>query len=307
MTKNWMWALVAGAMAGVVFGACGEGTGQDLTCTADTDCLEGEVCAGGVCAVTCTAGADCPDSAKTCETSTLAAEGTKVCQCATDALCNSEGATDLICQTEFKLCTPKCGTDTGYSCPTGFSCTAETGQCAPEAVTETCDPASTEVGANGGQDTCAYGEYCATAGCTEVTQGTCAMASGAPAWSSASTGNPVIFNVTAQRFATSSKMNPAECGDGGPKTEVTVNFYSATPLFNTTTFATWKSQVHVKFGGGFLNPAFEVSSFMPTAGAKVGTFKFGVCGPAANSGSGAVYVNLPGNTGAVSNTACFTY
>lgn len=321
MTKNWLWALVAGVTMGTVFGACGDPGTETLACASDGECLEGEVCIVGTCVVTCESGADCPDSAKTCG-DFARADGTtaKVCQCVTDELCNSDGLTGLVCQ-PFKLCTARC--DEGFACPSGTTCNAE-GKCDAAAVcttnddcetgetcnTETgaceataaCDPAATTIGANGGESTCSYGEACASDGsCVAVEQGTCTQASGAPAWSSADTGRPVITNVTAVGFATSNTMD--ECGDGGPKSHFTVEFYSPTPLFESGLIATYGQQINIRSSTNFVNPAFEVT--MVPVGAKVGQFTVGICGR--QTGTAAIYVELPGAPTQVSNTACVTW
>ncbi|MGA9522633.1 MAG: hypothetical protein WBV82_14295 [Myxococcaceae bacterium] len=82
-----------------------------------------------------------------------------------------------------------------------------------------------------------------------------------------------------------------------------MSFYSATPLFNTGTFATWKLQVNARFTGGWENAAFEGA--MVPVNANVGMFTFGVCGR--DSGTGAIYVELPGQPNATSNAACVTW
>ena len=244
-----------------VFAACGEGIGPGgAGCTSNADCATTEIChpQAQVCVQTCTSSADCPDSAKTCE-AISATDTNMICKCTTDALCASGDVlgSSAICSDAFEVCVTKCGSNT--DCPSGFECETSTGECKSAACTTNtdcasgqtcntttgqceaaaaCDSNATTIGSNGGPSTCSYGQECQSGSCVTVEQGTCSQASTAPAWTAATTGRPVITNVTAVGSATSNSTT--ECGDGGPKTEFTVSFYSATPLFNTGTFATWK-------------------------------------------------------------------
>lgn len=330
MMKNWLWALIAGVTMGTVFGACGDGLeGESLACSADTDCLEGEVCVAGTCAVTCESGDDCPSSAKTCGDFTANGTTQKVCQCSTDQLCNSEGAVDLVCQ-PFALCTPKCGTDTGYSCPTGFSCDDTTGKCAASAGCQTnadcasgetcndqgvceaataCDPNSTTVDpTTKGISTCEYGEFCQAGSpntCAAVpneTSASCADAAGAPTWNASAEEAPVIRSVTAVKM--NSTDPTTECAGGEAAIELTISYYSPTPLFTGNDFTAFANQIKWKNRASFNNAQFPLS--MMTAGQNAGTFKVGVaCGQATQAGDTPVVVYLTDSTGArTSNVVC---
>ena len=123
-------ALSASAVA-MAFIACGgDGTGTDISCVTDADCTEANtICHPGalVCVQTCTSGADCPDSAKTCG-AVSSTDDRQICQCATDTLCaQGDLGTGAVCQEAWSVCTNACTGDT--DCPTGFECDTATGQC----------------------------------------------------------------------------------------------------------------------------------------------------------------------------------
>jgi hypothetical protein len=296
-------ALVAGfGLTRCGGGLDGAGAVGDA-CTADTECGTDLVCHQNakVCVETCGITADCDQETtqKNCTptpwtaAATDGGTGAKICGCSTDALCG----TDKVCSTADKICRSKC---TGSADCNGRTCDTTTGQCSGSVSGGTCNSSATTLGANGGPDTCNYGELCATSNvCEAVPEGTCTSASGAPAWNKAAKDAPVIRSVTAEGAATS---NPTtECGDSGPKSVFTIRYYSPTALLNSTTFATYKSQLKFKFTGGFVEPSFEAQ--MPTAGQKFGEVKVGVCGR--SSGTGAIYIADP--SGKTSNVVCVTY
>jgi Cys-rich repeat protein len=122
-----------------------------------------------------------------------------VCNCATDQLCNSEGATDLVCSTLDKVCTPKCTTDT--DCGAGRTCDTATGQCKAGGGGTTCTGTS--------QSTCSYGQFCSNSTCTPapVAPTTCQnFSSNRPTWSATSSNGPVIYSATVLRYEVNSSL-----------------------------------------------------------------------------------------------------
>ncbi len=151
---------------------CPEGDGREsLTCTDNAGCLENEIChpTAKVCVQTCTAGADCPDSSKTCEaiggTSDQSAQ--MICKCSTDALCQTDerisDASTLTCSTTSKVCVPP---GTTPACTTNADCTG--GQVC-DTATGTCKAPTTGATCSGeGKSTCNYGEFCSSSTCAAV-------------------------------------------------------------------------------------------------------------------------------------------
>lgn len=200
--------LTALSALSVVMTGCPGDEETSLTCTADGDCLTGEIChpASKVCVKTCTAGADCPSSAKTCAAISTS-DSRQVCQCATDALCNSEGTTDLVCSTLDKVCTPKCTTDA--SCGTGRTCDTATGQCKAGGT----NPGATCTGT--AQSTCSYGQFCngSTCAAAPVAPTTCENfpSGNRPDWSATTSNGPVIYSITKLSY----QANSSYCTSGG--------------------------------------------------------------------------------------------
>ncbi len=152
--------LVSAGLAAFAVGCGDGGTGGDGTCTSNANCATDEIChpVAKVCVHTCTAGSDCPDSAKTCDVikgGTTAstdggATGQKVCQCSTTPFCNDGNVGgSLVCNDEIRVCEVKCTTDT--NCSSGRKCDTATGQC--KAGTSSCTPA------------CATGQVCVNSAC----------------------------------------------------------------------------------------------------------------------------------------------
>lgn len=177
---------LAGAAAVAVFLACG-GDGQTggLTCTTDGDCLAGEIChpEAGVCVQTCESGADCPDSAKNCDTivgtSVDGGTGQKICQCTTDQLCAGGAAgTGAVCMEAFDVCMAACASNT--DCPSGFECETSTGQCTATGG-GTCSPACTgdqvcDPNTNTCVAKCTFGAGCSGTQMCNLTTGVCEAA-----------------------------------------------------------------------------------------------------------------------------------
>jgi hypothetical protein len=202
--RNTIWTLTALCAMSLVMTGCPEEGGEgSLTCASATDCLESEIChpTAKVCVATCASSADCPDTAKTCA-AVSATDQTKVCQCSTDALCNTDRETpDLVCSTLDKVCTTKCTTDA--SCGTGRTCDTATGQCKAGGgnTGDTCTGES--------QSTCAYGQFCSASKCTAapVAAATCQnFSTNRPNWSATSSNGPVIYDIRLLRYETNSSF-----------------------------------------------------------------------------------------------------
>lgn len=245
-----VWAGVAAAACAFLIVACGDlgGTndgGPTGGCSVDGDCGAGKMCHPllKTCQVSCTAGADCPSSAKTCATfagSVYSAGGPAAfCQCASDELCGGS----QVCQTTTsKICTSKCTADS--QCGSGVSCNTTTGKCGaasdggtggtPDAGAAACNSANAQ------PDTCGYGHACNSLNaCQNVSEGDCSNVAAAivknnhTLWTQASTG-PVIFNVVKE---TTVQGDCANESDGGVPAAFTVSTYA----YSTTDFPANKS------------------------------------------------------------------
>jgi hypothetical protein len=183
---------VLAAAMGLMFVACGDGgDGVGATCTTTENCQTGEICHTGakVCVRTCTAGTDCPDSAKNCEA--IGGSDTRmVCKCSTDQLCAGGATTgsSAICSDAFEVCMTKCSANA--DCPTGSTCETSTGECRPGPTT--CS--TTDVQPAG----CAYGKYCGTSGlCLAAPTPTCQNISlHGTTWNAQTSDGPVIYSLT---------------------------------------------------------------------------------------------------------------
>lgn len=257
------WVLAAVSALSMMMMACGGEGRTSLDCTADTDCLEKEICHPGakVCVQTCTTSADCPDSAKTCDK--LAGGGSStvtsnVCQCASDQLCAKDeriaDASALKCSTTYKACTGK--TTTTPACTKDTDCNAgET--CDTSSGTGTCKPSTTGQTCSGdGQSTCSYGQYCSSSKCAAPTAPTCENYNNFANKSDLGTSGPIIFNASFVSAAT----DTAFCtGSTTPKrVKVKVSAYSSTP------FPATKDQLngffYVRVAGSAIDGAGTVSS-----------------------------------------------
>jgi hypothetical protein len=196
-----MMMLTALIALSVVMTGCPTDEEGSLTCATDADCIEGEIChpAAKTCVQTCTSASDCPSSARAECTAVSATDNRTVCKCATDPLCNSEGATDLVCSTLDKVCTPKCTSDA--ACGAGRTCDTATGQCKAGSTGTTCTGTA--------QSTCSYGQFCSNSKCeaAPVAPATCQnFSSNRPNWNAASSNGPVIYSATTLRYETNSSL-----------------------------------------------------------------------------------------------------
>ncbi|MBI3185599.1 MAG: hypothetical protein HYZ28_25965 [Myxococcales bacterium] len=203
---------VSSAALALWFVGCGPDDGTPPTgCAA---CATNEIChpVEKVCVRTCSAGADCPDSAKDCGTLVgVGVDGgtTKVCRCATDQLCKGGSlGSSAVCSVESKVCVVACSTDaacgTGRKCENGQCKTAAT-TCSPAcAGTQVCDTSASPpacvnkcgqgtcgtgkvcnfatgvceapkacVSTNPQPDACTYGQFCSGTSCSEVAKAAC--------------------------------------------------------------------------------------------------------------------------------------
>jgi hypothetical protein len=236
MTFKKLGLLLVAAGTAAFLVACGDTSGTDggtAGCTS-TSCASGETCLASakVCVKTCTMGADCPDSAKTCAPLGGGASdgGAMFCQCSTDPLCNGTSGGSLVCSKLDKVCVPKCGSTTDCSSPR--TCDTGTGQCqtgtvdagSPDAgsgcfpgyctpetntcslTTGLCSAPITCTSANTEPDVCSYGQWCkSTNSCSDVPAlpdaTTCPnfgpSSSTQPAWTLPGDNGPIIFAVDA--------------------------------------------------------------------------------------------------------------
>ncbi|MFY0524024.1 hypothetical protein ACN28I_12925 [Archangium gephyra] len=221
LRKMTLMVAMLGAMSMVLTG-CPDGGRESLACTADTDCDTSEICHPNakMCVQTCTIGDDCPESSKTCE-AISATNSTKICKCATDALCQRDervsDASGLTCSngvcTSPGGTTPACTTDancaSGQVCSNG-TCTAASATCSGE-----------------GKSTCAYGQFCSSNTCAAVPAPTCENYENFTQRNELGTTGPIIFKAV-----TTSAALDSFCGTGStPKrVRVTVSAYSSTPF-----------------------------------------------------------------------------
>jgi len=278
LRKMAMMLTALGAMS-VVLTGCPEGGGASTTCAANTDCLATEICHpdAKVCVQTCTAAADCPDTAKSCAAlgGTSTEKDTLVCQCSTNELCNKDRATaDQVCSTEYSICVTKCSTNT--DCGTGNTCDTATGQCKPEDTTgATCTGA--------GQSTCSYGQFCSSSKCEAVPAPTCdnfdpAKGGKTPVFNPATSTGPIIFEITQSSWGADS-ISPAFCGDGVDTAKIQVKAYQS----GTNTFPAQKSALsglfYVKVNGSQTagETLIRSSQYTVSADGKQATFTMNFC------------------------------
>ena len=277
---------VLGAMSMVLTG-CPDGGREDLACTATTDCLEGEIChpTAGVCVQTCTAGTDCPESAKTCEA--IGGGNTQmICKCTTDALCQRD---ERVADASTLKCLIPSGATNGVCAPAGTT-----------PVQTSCNPANQP-------GTCNYGQICAGTGtaakCEAAPAGTCtaATAAGAPTWNQSGGTAPVIVSASAQ-FASSTTTT--ECSNGVSAAIVTINYYAPGGLTNHTDFRDLQKHVWFRTATDFFGVNFSRADPPSGATATQGTMQVGIaCGSSRREA--AIYI--ANEAGQTSNVVCVTW
>lgn len=262
-------------------------------CTSGSDCGT-DTChtVDGVCEPKCTADSECADYSptRTCNVSlgqcnvggcNPACTGGKVCAggvCVTPAEC-TVGQTD--CEASLPACVggscSACTSDSqcaGREQDGNTRCDTSTGACVPPLAS--CDSNKLTPGVKGGPDVCNYGEDCEQNVCRAFARTpTCAGFTEYPyEWDPTARG-PVIVSAVGRGFSTSSTSN--ECGDGGPKTEITIKFYAP----NGWTYGSLADLINnrvtiIRGNGSTVGTAFARG--YPPNGATSGTFIAGSCG-----------------------------
>lgn len=281
LRKMMLMLTALGAMSGLMAG-CGDDDNGAKGCTSNDECAGTEIChpTANVCVTTCSTGSDCPDTAKTCASIDGSATGTKICQCSTDALCNTGSETaDFVCSDLDTVCVPKCTANS--DCGTDRVCDTASGQCKEDdSAGSTCNGEA--------QSSCQYGQFCGNGTCTEVPKPTCinfdpARGGKQPIWTISSTG-PVIYDVTKVSWG-ADNVTPAFCT--GDTLKVRVKAYQ--PAGSSATFPPQKSGLNGLFyvnvdgddsnGAGLIRP----SEYAVTQNGKVATFTMNFCPQNINS------------------------
>jgi hypothetical protein len=228
LRKMMLMLTALGAVSGFMAG-CGDEEEGSTACTSNDDCAGTEIChpTASVCVATCTSGADCPDSAKTC--APLGGSGPdaakNICQCSTDVLCNGgpdSETTDLVCSNLDNVCVPKCGSDA--DCGEGRECDEGTGQC--EEGDTTGDTCSGE-----GRSTCAYGQICTNSACAAPPTPSCENYTNFPQKGDLGTTGPILYKAEVAGAAT----DTAFCGTTNTKrVRIRLSAYSNTPFPQTS-------------------------------------------------------------------------
>jgi hypothetical protein len=213
--------LAAVAVAGLA--ACDPGTTAPLTCSSNTDCdAATEICHpdAKLCVQTCEAAADCSTSQRNCAAlgGTSADKDKKICKCQTDALCNSDGQTDQVCNTAYELCQTKCTANT--DCPTGYACETTSGQCRVSAPACTTDATCTgglkcDTAAGRCRTRCTANAECATGFQCETSSGQCRATGAACTLGSCAAGQVCnLASSTCAAAATCSGSSQSTCSYG---------------------------------------------------------------------------------------------
>ena len=270
--------LVAVGAASMVLTGCPGGGGGSTTCATSTDCLTSEVCHpdAKVCVQTCTAAADCPDTAKKCEAlgGTTADKDKMICKCTTDALCNSGRQTaDQYCAAATGLCTKKCTADA--DCGTNGTCETATGVCKPK------DTVGTSCTGEG-QSTCMYGQFCSASKCAAVPAPTCdnfnpSKGGKQPTFNPATSKGPIIFSITKSSWAPDTASTPF-CGTADTA-KIQVKAYQS----GTNTFPAQKSALsglfYVRVSGDATDGTALIrsSEYSVSTDGKIATFTMNFC------------------------------
>jgi hypothetical protein len=268
---------LAAAMGLLMFVACGEGGGDGVgaSCTSDASCPSGEICHpdAKVCVKTCTAGTDCPDSAKNCA-AISGTNTTKICKCTTDQLC-AGGATmgsSAICSDLFDVCMTKCGSNT--DCPSGTICQTSSGECGTTlgATCSTTDPQPA---------ICSYGQYC-TGTCQAVPPATCSnftVSGHGTSWSATSSSGPIIYSLT-QSGGFPNTLGG--CNPGQSSARVHLRAYRTSSTFSTTDPQAVLNELHYVLENGTESsskPYVVPSSYVLSNNNRNAEFDLGFCPP----------------------------
>ena len=243
-------------------------------CSGDGDCAAfrpDRVCdlASGVCLnqpSTCTSNSECKDAKQArCDPSSQ-----RCTRCLSSADCagRSDGRSD---------------------CDSHGSCTRP----------QSCDPARTAPGPNGGPDDCRYGQICAGGNdCAPVPSGSCYGAVNLQ-WDQSRRG-PVIVAATASASPDSSAT---ECAGGGWKMTAVIQFYAPSGLTypDLTSLAarvTFQNPTGAGPAGGRSAASFVSSA--SASGAAAGSITAGLCGISDGGGWSVFLTDGAGNSGNVS-------
>jgi hypothetical protein len=195
-------------------------------CQLSSQCLASELChpTAGICVQTCVSGAECPDSAKTCATLS-ATDSRRVCQCATDALCNAGGETaDQVCSDLDNVCVAKCTGDS--DCGTERRCNPATGQCQEDSTHFPCT--------GEGQSICDYGtQHCVSGQCAPLPgPPSCLNYTNLSRKDDLGTTGPILYGVR----LVGSVLDTNFCAQSSPKrVRIALSAYNSRP-FPTTRF-----------------------------------------------------------------------
>ncbi|RYZ42341.1 MAG: hypothetical protein EOO71_08355 [Myxococcaceae bacterium] len=200
---------------------CVAGEDPDPRCSTAADCLASELChpTAKVCVQTCLSGAECPDTAKTCD-ALSATDSRKVCKCSTDALCNADGtAFERVCSIAEAVCIPKCTADA--QCGEGQRCDTSTGHCKVRG--DTGAACSGE-----GQSNCDYGtHFCGSNVCMPVWEPGCLNYTNFPNKDMLGTTGPILYGARQVSTSTDSPL----CGAATPRlVKVAFSAYSSVPF-----------------------------------------------------------------------------
>lgn len=214
----------AGRTCDTATGQCKVKEVRSPTCMDSVDCLASELChpTAKVCVQTCVSGADCPDSAKTCDVLS-GTDSRKVCKCSTDALCNADsGTSELVCSIPDALCTPKCTEDA--ACGAEHVCDTATGHCKVWGGTGA--PCTGE-----GQSSCDYGtHYCTFNTCTGLPTPTCMNYTNFANKDLLGTTGPILYGARQVSVTTDTDI----CGTTTPtRFRMALSAYSSVPFPST--------------------------------------------------------------------------
>lgn len=279
-------------------------------CTSSSECGS-ETChtVDKVCEPKCTADTDCADytPTRTCNASlgqcnvggcSPACTGGKVCAggvCVTPAQCT----TTNDCQSTLPACVggacAACTTDTQCNGRSDGKTRCSAGECVIPLVS--CDSANHTPGSNGGPDVCNYGEDCVSNRCEGVPNNPqCSGFQNYPfVWDPETPPyGPVILSAVGHGY--NSSNSSTECGDGGPKTEITITFYAPSGWTHGDLGDIIDNRITIIKGtGATVRTAFARG--YPPSGGTSGTFVAGSCGTSDFSNRAVFMTDASGTAG----------